>query len=340
MVQPRSRGPGFYPQVGISMRASFIIRAGGGTDAPMRNRNISMKASILASTATLILAAMLNSVVVAAEMSPAEQAIRKEAKEFADAYNRGNAEAIAAQWTKDGEYIIGQQTIRGRDAIAKLYKAFLRAHPGSKMDVKVESVRSLAPTVALEEGTASVSGSPNGPPSSSSYSAVHVKQGDEWLMVSVRESEMPTVQLDRDLKELDWMVGKWSASKDDTKVTLACDWMIDKHFLRANVTVQGKSGQIPGGTQIIGRDPVTGQIVSWFFSVDGGYGSAIWQKDGSRWMIQTRGIASDGTPTAATNMLYRADKNVASWQSANRFRGDMSLPDIKEVVIERAPEKK
>lgn len=99
--------------------------------------------------------------------------------------------------------------------------------------------------------------------------------------------------------------------------------------------MHGKGGDMPGGTQIIGRDPVTGQIVSWFFSADGGYGTGMWQKDGSRWLIQTRGITADGTPTAATNMLYRADKDVASWQSFNRLRGDTPLPDVKEVVIER-----
>ncbi len=291
--------------------------------------------------ASLVVSVLCNQAVDAAETRPEERAIRNEAKEFADAYNQGNAEAVAAQWTKDGEYTIGQHTVKGRDAIAKLYAAFLQANPGSKMEVKVGSVRVIAPTVAIEEGTASVTGSANGPASSSSYSAVHVKRGDRWPMVSVHESEMPTIQFDRDLKELAWMVGEWTASKDTTKVTLACDWMADKHFLRAHVTIQGKGGAaFPGGTQIIGRDPMSGQVVSWFFGVDGGYGSGIWQKDGSRWLIQTVGIAADGTPTAATNVLYRADKNVASWQSFNRFRGDTPLPDVKEVVIERASSKK
>ena len=79
------------------------------------------------------------------------------------------------------------------------------------MDVKVTSVRVIAPTVAIEEGTASVTGSTSGPASASTYSAVHVRQGDRWPMVSVRESEVPSIQVDRDLKELDWMVGKWTA---------------------------------------------------------------------------------------------------------------------------------
>jgi uncharacterized protein (TIGR02246 family) len=272
----------------------------------------------------------------AADTGPEESAIRQAAKAFVDAYDKGDANAVAAHWATDGEYAVGPKTVKGRENIAKLYREELRAHPGSKMDVKISSVRMLAPTVALEEGTASVSGSPNGPASSSAYSAVHVKQGGKWLMASVRESEVPSVEFDRGLDELGWMVGKWTAGKDKTKVTLTCDWIENKHFLRAEVAGKGGGNEVPGGMQIIGRDPMSGQIVSWFFSADGGHGFGTWQKSDSRWLIQTEGVSADGSPTAASNMLYRADKNVASWQSINRRRGDTPLPDVKEVVIERA----
>jgi uncharacterized protein (TIGR02246 family) len=294
-----------------------------------------MSKSVFFAFATFILSVACNRTLIAAEAGSEERAIRRAAKAFSEAYDQGNADAVAAHWTKDGEYTIGQQTVKGRDAIAKLYGAFLRAHPGSKMDIKIDSIRVLAPTVAIEQGTAAVNNSANGPASASSYSAVHVKQGDKWLMVSVRESEIPSIQVDRDLKELDWMIGKWSAGKDGSRATLACDWMANKHFLHADIAVRGKGGELPGGTQIIGRDPASGKIVSWFFSADGGYGTGMWQKDGSRWMIQTIGMTGDGTPTTATNVLYRADKNVASWQSFNRFRGDTPLPNVKEVVLDR-----
>src|SRR3954469_3335643 len=112
-----------------------------------------MNKSIVMVNAALIISLVATGASVAAEMGPEERAIRREAKEFADAYNQGKAEAVAAQWTRDGEYTIGQKTVKGRDAIAKLYGEFLHANPGSKMDVKVASVRVIAPTVAIEEGT-------------------------------------------------------------------------------------------------------------------------------------------------------------------------------------------
>src|SRR4051794_25945843 len=96
----------------------------------------------------LVLTAVLQlqCVLRAGEMTAEEQAIRNSAKEFVDEYDHRNAEAVAAKWTTDGEYIIGSRSVKGRAAIARLYGEFLRAHPGSKMEVKIESVRVLAPT--------------------------------------------------------------------------------------------------------------------------------------------------------------------------------------------------
>jgi hypothetical protein len=99
------------------------------------------------------------------------------------------------------------------------------------------------------------------------------------------------------------------------------------------IAADGKSAS--GGTQIIGKDPQSGRLVSWFFDADGGYGYGEWSKIGSRWVIHTLGTSADGAPTSATNILYRADDKIASWQSINRAKGDVRLPDAKEIVIKR-----
>jgi uncharacterized protein (TIGR02246 family) len=294
-----------------------------------------MKRLIFNVVAISLVSIACRQVAVAADSTSAEGAIRQSAKDFTDAYDRGDADALAAQWMKDGEYSIGNDTITGREAIAKLYAEFFKAHPGSKMTVKIGSIRVLAPTVALEEGTASVSESKNGPPSSSGYSAIHVKQDGKWLMASVRDSENPTIEVEKGLKEIEWMVGEWNAVSNEAKVNLNCQWIANKNFLRLEISVKGDTGKIPGGVQIIGRHPQTGEIVSWFFSANGGFGTGVWRRDDKRWYIQTEGVAADGTPTTATNILYKADDNVVSWQSTRRFLGDAPLPDVKEMVIER-----
>ncbi len=126
-----------------------------------------MQRSLIAICDLLATGAVLQQPSGAAETTAADDAIRRTAQEFIEAYDHGDAAAVAAQWVPDGEYIIGERSVRGREAIAKLYADFFREHPGSQMKVKIDSIRLLAPTVAIEQGTASVSNSPNGPPTSS-----------------------------------------------------------------------------------------------------------------------------------------------------------------------------
>jgi uncharacterized protein (TIGR02246 family) len=271
----------------------------------------------------------------AAETSAEEAAIRHTAQTFTEAYDNGSAEAIANLWTEDGEYIVERTTVKGRSAIARLYNEFFRAHPGSRMKINIDSIRVLAPTVAVEQGTASVGNSPNGPPSAGSYTAVHVKQGERWLMASVRESPVAMASSADALQSLAWLVGSWAAWGDAANVEVNYDWIAGNNFLRGETIVKSSDGVASSALQIIGRDPITGQIVSWFFDADGGHGYGVWTEDGSRWLIHTQGATADGAPTTAVNILYHADDNVLSWQSVDRTAGDQSLPNTKEVVIER-----
>src|SRR5262245_41069489 len=62
--------------------------------------------------------------------SPEMAAVRKLAEKFMEAFNRGDARALASFWTDDGEYIDPDgDTIRGRAAIEKDYVAFFKQNP-------------------------------------------------------------------------------------------------------------------------------------------------------------------------------------------------------------------
>jgi hypothetical protein len=57
--------------------------------------------------------------------SPELAVVRKTAGEFAGAFDRGDARAVAAFWTRDGEYVGPDgEAIRGRAAIEKEYGGF------------------------------------------------------------------------------------------------------------------------------------------------------------------------------------------------------------------------
>jgi hypothetical protein len=83
-----------------------------------------------------VIAAITILLAVRAEAQPpadsdAEAAIRKAAGEFTEAFDRGDAEALANHFTTDGVYVNEEgQTFEGRDAIQKEYEAPMLVHYG------------------------------------------------------------------------------------------------------------------------------------------------------------------------------------------------------------------
>ncbi len=114
---------------------------------------------------------------VPAKPAPAESEIRATAAAFVDAFNRGDAQAVAALWTADGSEADDSGTIyKGRPAIEAQYARFFKQYPGARMEVAVKSVEFPTPTTAIEDGVAQVEAEHAGPPRASRYTVVHVYQ--------------------------------------------------------------------------------------------------------------------------------------------------------------------
>src|SRR3954468_2486883 len=74
----------------------------------------------------------------------------KRAKAFIEAFHKGDAKAVAAFWTPDGDYVdqAGKQT-KGRAAIEKLYEKAFAANKGAKLAVTVTAARPVGADVLL-----------------------------------------------------------------------------------------------------------------------------------------------------------------------------------------------
>src|SRR5262245_10428220 len=68
-------------------------------------------------------------------------AIRKAIQSFIKAFESGDAKAVAAHWTADGEYVTDDGTVlRGRDAIEKAYAEHFGKNSKHKVEIEVESI--------------------------------------------------------------------------------------------------------------------------------------------------------------------------------------------------------
>ena len=145
-----------------------------------------------------------------------ESAIRQTVDSYVAAYNSGDAKALADLWSENAVYTnraSGEEAV-GRTAIAEAFTAIFAEQKGAKLDVSIESIRLLSPSVAVEHGTAKVL-PPEGEPESLDYSAVYVKQDGKWLLDRVTDGsdESAPVHYEQ-LKTLEWLVGTWLDEDD------------------------------------------------------------------------------------------------------------------------------
>jgi uncharacterized protein (TIGR02246 family) len=265
-----------------------------------------------------------------------QDAIRQSSQAFAAAFNKGDAKAVAALWTEDGDYIdeVGR-TFTGREAIEKEYAAFFAANPGVQIRIIVDSVKLLADGAAIEDGRAFLDPAP-GAPAISKYTAAHVKVGGQWLMATVRDSRVALPSAYKNVEDLEWLIGTWTAEEHGAKTVSVCRWVANKSFVERSYTTTNHDGTSTSGLQLIGWNPNGGHVQSWSFSADGGHAIGVWTPRDGGWEVEIRGVTGDGTATTATNHLRRLDDNAYAWQSINRTAGGRPLPDTDEIVIKRA----
>jgi uncharacterized protein (TIGR02246 family) len=261
-----------------------------------------------------------------------EAAIRKGAADFIRAVEKGDAKAVGAAWTEEGEYI-GEDgsTIRGRAAIEAAYAKLFAEKKNPKVEITIDSIRFPSKDTAIEEGHAKRHGADAEHATTSRYSVLHVREGGRWLMAVLREWPDEGVSL----RDLDWLIGTWEAKTGESEVRTTYAWDDKKNSIRCRIAIKGKDDQV-NATQFLLKDPRTGQLRSWLFDDAGGFGDGTWARDGKRWVITASGVQGDGGELTATNILTPVDKDTFTWQSTQRTLDGEELPNIPPVKVRRA----
>ncbi|MFV1965682.1 MAG: SgcJ/EcaC family oxidoreductase [Pirellulaceae bacterium] len=263
-----------------------------------------------------------------------KEAITETIESYVSAFNRGDAEALAAHWAEDGELVTPSGgDLKGRKAIQEGAAEFFKESPGARLKVDVATITIEGPETAIEQGTAQVT-EPNQPATETVYTARYVKKEGKWLLTSIRESlKAPTHH--EQLKELEWLIGQWVDQDEDSTVETVCQWTKNKNFISRSFAVSLEDQLELEGTQIIGWDPSQKVIRSWMFDSDGGFGVGLWERSGNQWKIRALRILADGRKASSVNTLTRLDENTFTWKSTGREVDGEILPSIGPVTVTR-----
>jgi uncharacterized protein (TIGR02246 family) len=265
-----------------------------------------------------------------------EQAIRQTVTAYANAFDKGDLDALAAVWAPDAEYISEKGTVtKGRAAIANLFKQYMGGLKGARMAFKVTSIRPLTADVVMQDGLSTLTRA-DGSTDDGRFTAVWFKKDGKWLLRSVRD--LPYEADDSSgaggaLKDLKWMIGDWVGEKEGISVSVR--WAMNRSFLLQAYKMKGAEGEVEV-QQLVGFDPLTGKLKSWTFDSLGGYGEGLWTRNGNSWVIETAGVLPNGQTGTAVNAIRFVDDQHAVFEARNREVGGQPIAD-SEVKLARKP---
>ena len=218
-------------------------------------------------------------------------------------------------WSPDGVSVAEDsgQRIEGREALQKQFATFFEEAPGARLTGQVTDIRIVRPDVAMVEGQTTLFVA-DSEPVVSAFSALLVRDGNEWLISNSHERDLPPPTSPQvALKDLEWLIGTWQDQSDDSQVITTVRWSPNQAFLIRSFTAQFADNELQG-TQVIGWDPLNRQIRTWIFSSDGSFGQGTISKHDDDWMLKMWQILSDGRLAAATQVITRVDDNTMTVQ--------------------------
>jgi uncharacterized protein (TIGR02246 family) len=269
------------------------------------------------------------------QSSPEYQEAEDQFRKYQDAYDRGDAKALASFYAEDIDYIDqdGAET-KGRGEMEKLFTEYFQASPGAKIAITIEELKQLTADVQVDRGVATVT-STSGLANSTRYVAVVAKRNDGWKICQLTETAAPAPTAYSQLEALRWLIGNWENKDADQTVETKVEWAGDKNFLVRTFKLRGAEEAETDGWEIVGWDPDRQQIRSWIFDSNGGFGESSWSYDGGHWLIRGSNVLPDGSRSTAENVLTKVDDTKFTWESQNRTLDGESQPAVSKIVVHR-----
>lgn len=255
---------------------------------------------------------------------------------YMDAFNQRNADKLASLWAENAVYVdlTSRESMQGRDAIRDYFKEQFENTEEETLKITITESTVKEPGKATIKGAAEVTS--EGETEKSIFVADLTKENDSWLLQKVLEVDIqPFPSHYEELKDLEWLVGKWSGENDNAKITSNVTWDKYKNFLTATFEVVVLEQVIFQGHQVIGWDPEKKKIRSWVFDSDGGFAEAFWTKQGNHWYVNSVSIIPDGRKGSATNIYTKIDDNTFTFASEDREVGGKFLPNVKPLQIHK-----
>lgn len=283
---------------------------------------------------------------------PAEAEIRAAAKAYVDALGRGDGRSCAALWTPDGDIVDEFGKVLDGAKVAAAIKPTPSGTTAAVIRFEETSIRFLTEDVAIEDGMVEVGPAGSTGAAKGRFSATWVRHDGQWKLAALRESRAAEPSGAASLRELDWMVGEWSAERKPPAadaplapavthpvVELSVRWNESRTFLLRDMRLtpqQGGAGADLVISQRIGWDPLTRRIRSWAFGSDGSHAEATWLRDDDgSWVAHTTSVRPDGNQTTSINVYAYDGQDRMLWRSLPTHVGAEHATPVSMTLVRK-----
>ncbi len=285
-----------------------------------------------------------SSMVMGQETEPKKEdrtaAVKAMLSSYAQAFNAKDLDKVASAWATDCSYFdkTTRERVEGKTAMRADLKKSFTEQPGLRLSATVDRVKFITDNVAKVEGQ-TVMTSPGEDPQQAEFSAILVDPGNRqhgWQIHSLEESAVPQPETAYDaLKQLEWLIGRWTEETENARVESAFRWSPGKAFLVRSYSIQTETGIAQQGTQVIGWDPRAKHVRSWTFNSDGAFGEGIWSKNGKDWLIKSAQTLADGRAASGTYVLTEVNNDKLQLQLIGHSIGGVPQPTSEAVTMLR-----
>lgn len=260
------------------------------------------------------------------------------ADDFIAAFDSADGAKLLALFAEDSEYVDEAGNLYlGKEEISSLLTGFFANYPNAKLTIDVDSVRQLGKSkVVIEEGnrTITVPGD-EAWTASYQYMVVYTLVDGQWLIASIREfAETTSVTPHDQLQPLAWLVGSWVNEGIDASVKIDFQWSDDGNYLLGEYESSRDGEVIRKATHRIGWNPLLGQMQSWIFDTEGGFGGGLWALSDDSWILKINSVLPDGETSSATLQWTLESPDRFKVLGRDRVIGE-ELDEDFEVVVSR-----
>lgn len=269
---------------------------------------------------------------MAVQAADVEAEVRAAATAYADAFTKGDYAALADQWTESATLAEGASLLEGRAAIVASIRTWRERHPGSMLEISVDSVEPIAEPLARVSGVMRFTRKAGGQPVASRFVSLRVKEGDAWrLLESVVVPAHATA-----LDEFEWLVGTWHAETGNaeqgtkTSVETIYEKPLGAYCLVGRSRIRPPSGPVIEALEVIHPDKDTGLVRTWVFDSTGACGEGVIESDGAtlqKTMVGTPSDAVGGSVARWTQVVAPSGDSRCTMHSIERTIDGEPRPD-------------